>query len=216
MPGSKPIAILVSRDTNYAAALAVALATDFEVQLVSAEGHQPLSEVIERSKPSILIHDTGAQLELGPSLVVVRSVPTLILGPDNSQAMIQAVEAGALGYLSRESTFGDIKQGIATVAEGTAVIPPFMLGSLLHHVVERRRGETAALEQLEGLTPREREVFEMAASGLGHKGVAERLFMSPATARTHLHRIFKKLDIHSKAELVALAASCGISTSEES
>ena len=88
--------------------------------------------------------------------------------------------------------------------------PPALLGHLLRHVVQRRRAEREALELLERLTPRAREVFELAARGYRHVEVAEELYISAATARTHLQRGFAKLDVHSRGELVALAARCGL------
>ena len=208
--------VVASDDANYAAALAAAMSARFEVQVVDPQRVEGIDDFVMRVSPTVFVYDAGAAFAPDAVREIARAVATLVLGPDDAQPMIEAVEAGALGYLSRESSFKEIERGTVSVAEGTAVIPPFMLGSLLHHVVERRRGQSAALEQLDGLTPRESEVFRLAAMGLGHDGIAERLFISPATARTHLHRIFKKLDVHSKAELVALAASGGFPTSEES
>ena len=207
MSGSKPVAVVSSQDPNYAGALAAVLKGKFDVRLQDP-GEQPGTVgTAEDAEVVVLVYDAGDAFRLGSLGESVRSVATLVLGPDEPSSMIEAVEAGALGYLDRESSLKGIERGVRAVADGTAVIPPFMLGSLLHHVVERRRRETASLEQLDGLTPREREIFALAAVGLSHEGVAERLFISPATARTHLHRIFKKLDIHSKAELVGLAAA---------
>ena len=192
------------------------MSAHFEVHVVDPHGVQAIGDFVRRVNPTVFIFDAGASFAPDTVREIARVVVTLVLGPDDPAPMIEAVEAGALGYLSRESSLKEIERGSVSVAQGTAIIPPFMLGSLLHHVVERRRGQSAALEQLDGLTAREREVFQLAAMGLGHDGIAERLFISPATARTHLHRIFKKLDIHSKAELVALAAAGGFPTSEES
>ena len=207
--------VFASDDANYASALAAAMSARFEVEVADPQEAQGIGDVVKRVSATVFVYDAGSSSAPDAVHGIARSVTTLILGPDDARSMIAAVEAGALGYLSREAPFKEIEHAVLSVQEGTAVIPPFMLGSLLHHVVERRRGESAALEQLDELTPRESEVFRLAAMGLGHDGIAERLFISPATARTHLHRIFKKLDIHSKAELVALAASGGLPTSEE-
>jgi DNA-binding CsgD family transcriptional regulator len=88
------------------------------------------------------------------------------------------------------------------------VVPPDLLGSVLHHLVERRRRSRPPVD-LSSLTNRETEVFELAAEGLRKEEIAERLYISPATARTHLQRVYRKLSIHSQAELMTLAVHGG-------
>jgi len=129
---------------------------------------------------------------------------------EDPEAMLSALESGADGYAVMEEGLDKLIDAIRTVASGAASIPPTLLGHLLRDVVQRRRAEREALELLEQLTPREREVFELAARGYRHVEVAEELYISAATARTHLQRGFSKLDVHSRAELVALAARCGL------
>lgn len=216
MSRSKPIVVIYSDDSNYAGALSAILISDFEVQVFDSRDTRSFAEIVRPVAPAVLVHDSSATGEMTALGDVARACPTLVLGPDEAAVLIEAVEAGAIGYMSRESALKEIKDAIMSIAQGAAIIPPFMLGSLLRHVVERRRHEAVALQHLDVLTEREREVFELASLGLGAEDLAGRLFISPATARTHLQRIFKKLNIHSKAELVALAASCGIATSEES
>lgn len=134
----------------------------------------------------------------------------LVIGPDGADDMIHALDAGAIGYLPSFCAFGEVRQAIFAVAEGQAVVPPHMLGALLRHVVRRRRANAADVERLDRLTNREREVFELLAQGHDRESIAGRLFISVGTVRTHLQRLFLKLDIHTHAEVVALAARCGI------
>jgi DNA-binding NarL/FixJ family response regulator len=141
-------------------------------------------------------------------------VPVLVLGPaDDSSSMISSVESGALGYADVGASFEDLIAAIRSVVEGIPVIPPLMLGSLLKYVVERQRGQRKARERLDVLSARERQVFELTARGYDKQGVADELFISPATARTHVQNTFQKLNVHSVAELVALAAECGLDLS---
>ena len=137
------------------------------MQITHLHRQEGVSDIIERISPAVLVHDAGQSFESGAIREVTRSVATLVLGPDDVGPMIEAVEAGALGYLSRESSLKDIEQSTMSVAQGMAIIPPFMLGSLLHHVVEKQRGQAAAMKQLDVLTQRESEVFRLAAVGLG-------------------------------------------------
>ncbi len=90
-----------------------------------------------------------------------------------------------------------------------------MLGGLLRHVVHRRRAARADLDRLATLTSRERDVLELVAGGLDRAAIAERLFISTDTVRTHLMRMFRKLDVHSQREAVAFAARCGLATDPE-
>ena len=124
--------------------------------------------------------------------------------------MLVSVEAGALGYADVEAPFEHLVEAIKSVMQGVPVIPPLLLGSLLRHVVERQRGHRRARERLVVLSDRERQVFELTARGCDRQAVATELFISPATVRTHVQNAFRKLNLHSVAELVALAAECGL------
>ncbi|HEX6220014.1 MAG TPA: helix-turn-helix transcriptional regulator, partial [Acidimicrobiia bacterium] len=88
---------------------------------------------------------------------------------------------------------------------GGGVVPPDLLGRLLRHLVDRRRSLVAP-PGFADLTPREKEVFRLAARGARKEEIGETLFISPATARTHLQRVYEKLGIHSQSELIALAS----------
>lgn len=141
---------------------------------------------------------------------LARGIPVLVLGSGDASSMIASVEAGASGYADLEAPLDDLIEAIRSVVQGAAVIPPLLLGGLLRHVVERQRHQRRARERLEVLSARERQVFELTARGYDKQAVAEELFISPATARTHVQNAFRKLNLHSLGELVALAAECGL------
>lgn len=136
----------------------------------------------------------------------------LAVGPDDPEVMVELLEAGAFGYVLEEAGFERICEAVAQLLDGHAVVPPAMLGTLLRRIVVRRRVERGDAERLAALTGREREVLELVAQGCDNDAIADRLYISPATARTHLQRVFKKIDVHSRAEAVAFAARCGIPT----
>ena len=139
-----------------------------------------------------------------------RESNVLVIGEDDSQAMILALEAGALGYVAAGAPLEQVADGVRTVGEGDGVVPPVMLGALLRHVVHRRRAARADLDLLDTLTHRERQVLELLAGGHDRAAIADRLFIATGTVRTHLMRIFRKLDVHSQAEAMAFAARCGL------
>jgi DNA-binding NarL/FixJ family response regulator len=138
-----------------------------------------------------------------------QSVPVLAVGPDDMTLMLALLEAGALGFLPDDAGFDEIADAVQQLLSGHAVVPPAALGTLLRRVVERRRSRSIECESIEMLTQREREVLEQVAQGRDNKAIAANLYISPATARTHLQRVFKKLGVHSRAEAVAFAARCG-------
>jgi DNA-binding NarL/FixJ family response regulator len=132
--------------------------------------------------------------------------PTLVLAP--ADQLMAALDAGCRGFLNADASLDEIVGAARTVADGGAVIPSDLLGTVLHHLVERRRQRRPHVD-LSSLTDRETEVFDLAAEGLRKEEIAERLYISPATARTHLQRVYRKLGIHSQAELMSLTVKGG-------
>ncbi len=159
--------------------------------------------------------DVVVALDLPPDQLAAADggarIGVVALGPrDDRAAMLTAIESGARAYLDREAAHGRIAQTVRDVAAGRAVIEPALMGALLRYVVDRRRRESAELQRLEVLTRREREVFELAAAGMDKHAIADELTISPETARTHVERVLVKLGVHSKVELAAIAARCGL------
>ena len=133
---------------------------------------------------------------------VSSTIPTLVLADEED--LLKAVDAGCQGFLPSSASLKEIRDAVQTVVDGGAVVPPDLLGTLLHHLVERRRRDQSRLSGLRELTEREREVFRLAAAGLRKEDIGDRLYISPATARTHLQRVYRKLGVHSQSELMAL------------
>ncbi|NNF63661.1 MAG: response regulator transcription factor [Acidimicrobiia bacterium] len=148
-------------------------------------------------------------------LDVVDDVPAVVLGtgPDS---MLSAVTAGAIGYVDIESPLEEVVAALRSVAGGVGTIPPALLGTLLRQVVRRNRAEQEHRDRLNVLSPRENDVFRLAALGRSNDDIAAELFISPGTVRTHKQSIFKKLDLHAQAELVAFAMRCGFDVMGES
>jgi DNA-binding NarL/FixJ family response regulator len=144
---------------------------------------------------------------------VTSMVPTLVMAPEDQ--LLLAVDAGCRGFLPSSASLDDIHHAVTTVIAGGAVVPPGLLGTLLHHLVERRRRNQTGGAILDGLTERERQVFVLAADGLRKEDIGDRLYISPATARTHLQRIYKKLGLHSQSELMAMSMRVAASDHEE-
>lgn len=151
----------------------------------------------------ILIYQPHGRLEVDSLSGSASRVPTLVLGEPNQ--LIDSVEASCRGFLPNTAPLEEVRSAVNTILAGGSVVPPDLLGSVLRHLVDRRREELSHLD-LQELTDREREVFRLAAEGARKDEIGQRLFISPDTARTHLQRVYRKLGVHSQAELIALAA----------
>jgi len=150
----------------------------------------------------IVWHQIGTDIDAGLTSLVQR-IPTVIVAPDD--LLTACVELGCRGFVSSDASANEMVEAIQTVADGGAYVSARLLGSLLRRLVDRRRGSDEALAKLEGLTAREMEVFLLAARGIGREPIAAQLFISSDTVRTHLQRVYRKLDVHTHAELVAFA-----------
>ena len=131
-------------------------------------------------------------------------------GDADEDMLLHAIEAGVDGYAVCTVDVVGVGEAVRSIVRGEAVIPPAMLGSLLRRLIERRRDAANAADRLVELTRREREVLSLLVDGLDHQGIATALFISPQTARTHVQRILRKLDVHSRREAVALVSQAGL------
>ena len=201
--------VVISSDEMFGGALAAALsgAPDVGDCRVEATGSTPGPADV------LVLHGGGVEAaEIGR---LASLAPVLVLGEGGPEEMVEAVESGAMGYLDAGASFDSITDTVRSLAKGVATVEPALLGALLRHVVDRRRVEREARQDLEVLTARENQVFALLAQGLDSGQIADRLFISVQTVRTHTRRVMGKLDLHSRSELVALAARCGLTLESE-
>jgi DNA-binding NarL/FixJ family response regulator len=172
-----------------------------------------LSSTPNATHTDVLIWHFDGKVDATALARVARGVPTLVIA--DRQQLLRAVDAGCRGFLVDSTPLDNIIEAVDTIAAGGAVVAPDLLGTLLRHVVNRQRRESTNSLAIESLTDREREVFRIAASGASRSRIAEMLFISPETVRTHLQRVYNKLGIHSQAELMSLAVRVGEFDPEE-
>jgi DNA-binding NarL/FixJ family response regulator len=124
----------------------------------------------------------------------------------------QALRAGASGFLGKDVTAEALLSGIRTVAAGESLLSPLATRTLITRFLATpaQSARLAAPEQLTVLTAREREVMAMAAEGHSNDEIAEKLYVSPLTVRTHVHRAMTKLDARDRAQLVVMAYQSGL------
>jgi DNA-binding NarL/FixJ family response regulator len=125
--------------------------------------------------------------------------------------VFQALRAGASGFLGKSAEPRELLDGIRTVHTGDALLSPTATRSLIARcLAQPDRSAARVPDRLAALTEREREVLVLVASGLSTEDIAERLVVSPHTAKTHVNRAMTKLDAHDRAQLVIIAYETGI------
>jgi DNA-binding NarL/FixJ family response regulator len=165
--------------------------------------------------PDVAVLDIGMPLLNGIEATrqIVRrldSVAVLILSMHADEPYImEALQAGAKGYLLKDSAGKDLIRAIEVVATGKSFFSPSVSKVLLDDYV-RRMTNAGVTDRYQTLSEREREVFQLIAEGHTNKTIAEMLSVSPTTIETHRAHILHKLDIHNTAELVLYAVRRGV------
>lgn len=123
-------------------------------------------------------------------------------------SIISAIQAGARGYLTKQSGGAQLRRAIETVAAGEALMEPAVQARLLDAVAQGRAGVPRALP--DGLTAREAEVLTLIARGLNNADIARQLFVSEGTVKTHINNLFSKIGARDRAQAVAYAFHHGL------
>lgn len=131
---------------------------------------------------------------------------------ENDENVLLAVRAGASGFLGKNVGPDELIQAVRIVAAGDALLSPKATRGLVRHVLDRPEAvpTPATVAALTHLTDREREVVILVAHGLSNDDIAERLCLSPLTAKTHVNRAMTKLAARDRAQLVVIAYQNGL------
>ena len=130
---------------------------------------------------------------------------------DTDEHVVEALRAGASGFLLKDVTPADFVAAIRVVASGEALIAPSVTRRLLERFVQASPSADAGRDRQVGqLTEREREVLELVAQGLSNREIADRLVLAEPTVKTHVSHLLLKLDLRDRAQLVVLAYESGI------
>ena len=187
---------------------------DWEVVAEAGDGREAVRKVIEH-EPDVAILDIGMPLLNGIEATrqIVKRVPgvrVLILSMHSDEAYItQALQAGAKGYLLKDSADTDLIRGVTDVAAGKSFFSPAVAKVMLDDYV-RHLADKGIVDRFDALSEREREIFQLVAEGHSNKEIAELLSISPATVETHRAHILQKLDLHNTAEVVLYAVRRGV------
>jgi DNA-binding NarL/FixJ family response regulator len=192
---------------------------DLEVVGEAPDGRAGV-ELARRTRADVVLMDVrmpvmdgveATQRLAGPG--VDEPVKVLILTTfDLDEYVFEGLRAGASGFLLKDTPPEDLVEAIRVVAAGEALLSPAITRRLLDRFAARlpttRSG--GAAELLAGLTEREREVLVLIARGLSNAEVAERLFLSETTVKTHVSRILLKLDLRDRVQAVVFAYEIGL------
>lgn len=143
-----------------------------------------------------------------------RPVPKVVVLTtfDADEYVFAAIEAGASGFLLKDSGVADIATAVEVVSRGEALLAPQVTRSLIEGFVARRPGRLVPATVFDGLTDREREVFLLVARGRTNAEIAGALYMAEQTAKSHVSRILTKLNLRDRVHAVMLGYETGLVT----
>lgn len=208
-----PVRVLIVDDHRvFAEAIATRLEAEPDIVVVgtAATGREALT-AIEELRPDLVLMDVELAGEDGIELAarLRERRPDLVLAVvsclSDPVRVRDAVGVGAFAWVTKDAPIEELLSAIRGAMRGESWIPPAILTGVFKELLTTRRGLDEDEERLARLTPRERHVLECMADGLDRTAIAERLYLSANTVRTHVQNILAKLQVHSSLEAVALA-----------
>ncbi len=182
-------------------------AADGHEAVALAKRHRPDVVLMDIRMPGLDGLDATRQIASDPGLAAVRVVILTTFGLD--EYLFDALRYGASGFLVKDTRPADLVEAVRVVAAGDSLISPSMTRRLIEEFATNAKPSRPAKE-LDVLTDREREVLALVAGGLSNDEIGQRLYLSPATARTHVSRIMTKLAARDRTQLAVLAYETGL------
>jgi DNA-binding NarL/FixJ family response regulator len=187
---------------------------DIEVVGEAADGRETI-EAARTLRPEVVLMDI--RMPNLDGIEATRRIAAAAGGPrvlilttfDLDEYVYEALRAGASGFLLKDAGADELLHAVRVVAVGEALLAPSITRRLIEDYARRPplREQPAALAEL---TPRELEVLRLVARGLSNADIAGELVVGDATVKTHMARIFAKLDLHDRAQAVVLAYESGL------
>lgn len=189
----------------------VAEAADGEQGLALTKQHLPDVVLIDIQMPVVDGIETTRRIAADPALAPVHVVILTNYGMD--EYVLDALRAGAAGFLVKDIMPDDFVHAVRVAARGDALLAPSITRKLINQYVTQPLVADTGLDEL---TSREREAVTLVAQGLSNDQIADRMVISPVTAKTHINRAMTKLRARDRAQLVVLAYESGLVTPRNS
>jgi DNA-binding NarL/FixJ family response regulator len=193
------------------------LAAEDDLEVVGeAENGREAVALVRELRPDVVLMDVRMPVLDGIAAtrdIVAERIATRVLVLttfDADEIVYDAMRAGASGFLLKSAPPAQLVEGVRTVAAGDALMAPTITRRLVEDFVRGPRPGDAVPAALADLTEREREVLALIAAGLSNAEIAGRLVVSAATVKTHVNRVFAKLDLRDRVQAVVLAYECGL------
>jgi DNA-binding NarL/FixJ family response regulator len=219
-PGERAVKVLLADDqTLVRAGFRVLLERGHDIEVVGevADGAEAI-EAVRRLRPDVVLMDirmpvldgleATRRIVADERLAGVRVV--MLTTYELDEYVFEALRIGASGFLLKDVDPADLRQAVRVAASGDALLSPSVTRRLIDEFVAKVAPRHTDPERLSLLTDREREVMALVGGGLSNDEIARRLFMSPATAKTHVSRAMAKLGARDRAQLVVLAYETGL------
>ena len=185
----------------------VAEAADGESAVAAVREHRPDLALLDVRMPRLDGIGAARLIASDPDLAMTR--PVMLTTFADEALLVEAVRAGAVGYLLKSMPPEDIRAAVRSAAAGQTAVAPALVHRLLQEYAERHVTTSSLLERL---TERETEVLREVAAGRSNTEIAARLFLSEGTIKTHVAAILRKLEVRDRTQAAVAAYELGLIT----
>jgi DNA-binding NarL/FixJ family response regulator len=186
-------------------------ARDIRVVAEAADGVEAI-EAVKRAKPDVVLMDI--RMPKIDGVEATRRLPgqrvLIVTTYELDEYIVEALRAGAAGFILKDAPPDELIHAVRTVAAGDSLLAPSVTRRLLEQVVRRLPEEPKLPPSYEELTDREREILLLIGRGLSNAEIAQELYLSPGTVKSHVSHILIKLGLRDRVQAVVLAYETGL------